>query len=194
MNGGQLQLLDGSGARIAQATMNGNGVQTFTFTPYTCDTSFQGGGWVLVRRVRQGSTTWHPATDDLAGTQAAYGTYGSATSDATFGIPYSSWVSSSTEFLFATGNLDCNLSLARDEIVLMNVGDQSKWLMTTWDAIYNNGVSYAATYRNVTRSSFSAIPCTCWMAFAVSMFDFVLFLSFLFFQPGHGLDSSFVSN
>jgi hypothetical protein len=103
MNGGQVQLLDASGAVIAQATMNADGVQTFTFTPYTCESSFQGGGWVLVRRVRQGSTTWHPATDDLAGTQAAYGTYGSATSDATFGIPYSSWVSSSTEFLFATG-------------------------------------------------------------------------------------------
>ena len=103
MNGGQVQLLDASGAVIARAAMNSNSIQTFTFTPYTCESSFQGGGWVLVRRVRQGSTTWHPATDDLAGTQAAYGTYGSATSDATFGIPYSSWVSSSTEFLFATG-------------------------------------------------------------------------------------------
>jgi hypothetical protein len=104
MNGGQVQLLDSSGVRIAQAPMNSDGVQTFTFTPYTCESSFQGGGWVLVRRVRPSSTTWHPATDDLTGTQAAYGTYGSATSDATFGIPYSSWVSSSsTEFLFATG-------------------------------------------------------------------------------------------
>ena len=103
MSGGLLVLLDASGVRIAQAAMNSNGVQTFAFTPYTCESSFQGGGWVLVRRVRQSSTTWHPTTDNLAGSQAAYGTYGSDTADATFGIPYSSWVSSSTEFLFATG-------------------------------------------------------------------------------------------
>ncbi len=103
MNGGQVQLLDANGVRIAQAAMTADGIQTFTFTPYTCESSFQGGGWVLVRRVKPGSATWHPATDDLAGTQAAYGTYGSDTSDATFGIPYSSWVSSSTEFLFTTG-------------------------------------------------------------------------------------------
>ncbi len=32
--------------------------------------------------------------------------------------------------------------------------------MTTWDAISNNGVSYSAMQRNVTRSSYSANPCT----------------------------------
>jgi hypothetical protein len=56
---------------------------------------------VLVRRVKQG-TTWHPATDDLAGT-AVYGTYGTATSDSTFSVVYSSWVKPTTEFLFITG-------------------------------------------------------------------------------------------
>jgi hypothetical protein len=106
MNGGVLQLLDARGVVIAKAPMNGNAIQTFAFAQYTCESSFQGGGWVLVRRVRQGSTSWHPATDNLAGTQAAYGVYGSATSDATFGVPYSSWVSGSTEFLFATGLLE----------------------------------------------------------------------------------------
>jgi hypothetical protein len=40
------------------------------------------------------------------------------------------------------------------------VGDKAKWLMTTWDAIYNNGVPYDAVFRSVTRSSYSANPCT----------------------------------
>jgi hypothetical protein len=54
---------------------------------------------VLVRRVRQGSA-WHPATDDLRGTDV-YGTYGTATSDSTFSIKWTT--TASTEFLFATG-------------------------------------------------------------------------------------------
>ncbi len=69
---------------------------------FYCENVLDGGGWVLVRRVRQGSV-WHPATDNLAGSQPAYGTYGGPTFDATFGRPYSSWISSNTEFLFTTG-------------------------------------------------------------------------------------------
>jgi hypothetical protein len=67
-----------------------------------CDNTHDGGSWLLVRRVKQGSS-WHPANDNLAGTAPAYGTYGSATFDGTFGIPYSFWLQSSTEFLFMTG-------------------------------------------------------------------------------------------
>jgi hypothetical protein len=102
INGGAVQLLNANNVVIAQMTMNGNSVQTYNFAPYTCEANIEGGGWALVRRVKQG-TTWHPATDNLAGTQAHYGTYGSDTSDATFGVVYSSFVTSSTEFLFATG-------------------------------------------------------------------------------------------
>jgi hypothetical protein len=58
---------------------------------------------VLVRRVKQGST-WHPATDDLRGT-AEYGTYGSATSDATFSVKFSSWLNLTSAMLFITGEL-----------------------------------------------------------------------------------------
>ena len=54
-----------------------------------------------MRRVKRG-TTWHPATDDLAGT-AVYGTYGTATSDSTFSIAYSSWITPTTELLFMSG-------------------------------------------------------------------------------------------
>ena len=49
-------------------------------------TNFQGSTWTLVRRVKQGDT-WHPATDELAGTDE-YGIYGDATSDSTFSIPF----------------------------------------------------------------------------------------------------------
>ncbi len=69
---------------------------------FYCDNLVDGGGWALVRRVKQGAE-WHPATDNLAGTQAAYGTYGGPTFDATFGRPYSTWVTTATEFLFTTG-------------------------------------------------------------------------------------------
>ncbi len=69
---------------------------------FYCENQLDGGGWALVRRVQQGSV-WHPARDNLAGTEPAYGTYGGPTFNATFGRPYSSWLATSTEFLFATG-------------------------------------------------------------------------------------------
>ncbi len=89
--------------------MDGGNIQTFNvsfYNPavtYQCDDDFQGGGWALVRRVKQG-TVWHPATDNLAGFDV-YGTYGSATSSSTFSVPFSAWVSDSTEYLFSTGTI-----------------------------------------------------------------------------------------
>jgi hypothetical protein len=65
---------------------------------YFCEDSFQGGGWVLVRRVKQGST-WHQSTDNLQGT-SVYGTYGTPTSDLTFSIAWQGW---GTELLLTTG-------------------------------------------------------------------------------------------
>jgi hypothetical protein len=73
----------------------------FTAIPIFCESVFEGGSWALVRRVKQGST-WHPATDDLKGTDV-YGTYGTATSDATFSIAFASWITPATEILFITG-------------------------------------------------------------------------------------------
>ncbi len=71
---------------------------------YECESKFEGGGWALVRRVKQGST-WHPATDNLAGTEY-YGTAGSSTSDSTFSLPFASLITSDqTQFLFASGEL-----------------------------------------------------------------------------------------
>jgi hypothetical protein len=67
---------------------------------YYCEDSFQGGGWVLVRRVKQGYS-WHPANDDLRGTDV-YGTYGTPTSDSTFSIAWQGW---GNELLLTTGSL-----------------------------------------------------------------------------------------
>ncbi len=71
---------------------------------FFCENRLDGGGWALVRRVRQGSS-WHPATDDLAGTHPSYGNYGGPTFNETFGRPYNSWITPATEFLFSTGRL-----------------------------------------------------------------------------------------
>jgi hypothetical protein len=69
--------------------------------PY-CEDSFEGGGWALVRRVKSGST-WHPATDNLLGS-AEYGNAGvSNTADTTFSLPFSSYVTSESLFLLASG-------------------------------------------------------------------------------------------
>jgi hypothetical protein len=68
---------------------------SFVYLPtalkYLCEDKFQGGGWALVRRVKQGSA-WHPATDNLAGTDV-YGTANSGTAT-TFSFPFSNLVTS----------------------------------------------------------------------------------------------------
>jgi hypothetical protein len=107
MAGGSIQLLNVNGAVVAQDDLNGDAVQPFVFSADKCENDFQGGGWMLVRRVKQEEASWHPTTDGLAGTQQAYGVYSTSTSNDTFGIPYTSWLSSSTEIMFATGMLCC---------------------------------------------------------------------------------------
>jgi hypothetical protein len=74
-----------------------------TAVQYFCENVQDGGSWLLVRRVKQGEV-WHEANDGLAGTYGPYGTYGgSPTFDGSFGIQYSPWIKSDTEFLFMTG-------------------------------------------------------------------------------------------
>jgi hypothetical protein len=127
---------------------------------FHCNNVLDGGGWALVRRVRQGSV-WHPTTDNLAGTQPAYGTYGAPTFDATFGRPYSLWVSSSTEFLFTTGLIVfyckcCPAVMLQYSIV----GDLSKWLITTWDQINNDGAAYGDNSPRKVLKSSDSTSCT----------------------------------
>jgi hypothetical protein len=111
---------------------------------------------VLVRRVKQGSV-WHPTTDYLAGTAAAYGDYGSSTYDSTFGIPYAPWVDSTTEFLFMTGLLCFYYVHKYVSILLVILGDRSTWLITTWDEINNGGQPITAddAPRKILKSSAS---------------------------------------
>ena len=61
--------------------------------------SIDGGGWTLVRRVKEGNS-WHPATDSLAGTDE-YGSLGYETSEETFSILFNTTLFN--QFLFATG-------------------------------------------------------------------------------------------
>ena len=61
--------------------------------------SIDDGGWTLVRRVKKG-TTWHPATDSLAGTDE-YGTPGHETTDDSFSVLFNDTLFN--QFLFATG-------------------------------------------------------------------------------------------
>jgi hypothetical protein len=91
---------------------------------YFCDDSFEGGGWVLVRRVKQGST-WHPATDNLRGTDV-YGSYGTPLSDTTFSI---SWQGLGTELLITTGFPQfLLLGLVLSQLSRgVRVGDMSLW-------------------------------------------------------------------
>jgi hypothetical protein len=123
---------------------------------FYCDNRLDGGGWALVRRVKQGSA-WHPATDNLAGTEPAYGTYGGPTFDATFGRPYSSWITGSTEFLFTTGLIALQVISHGMLRLKFLVGDLNKWLITTWDQINNNGAAYGDNSpRKILKSSDSA--------------------------------------
>ncbi len=69
-----------------------------TAPKYYCEDSFQGGGWLLVRRVQQGST-WHEASDRLQGTDV-YGSYGTPVSETSFSIR---WQGLGTTLLVTTG-------------------------------------------------------------------------------------------
>lgn len=80
-----------------------------------------GGGWKLVRRVKAGST-WHPATDWLAGTDE-YGTYTTdETIDDTFSIRYDHMILGNIDFLFATGDGSYWLIATREQIGGVQLG------------------------------------------------------------------------
>ena len=112
-----------------------------------CGQSIAGGGWTLVRHVPSvtpsagGNSLWHPATDQLAGTE----TYGDATDDSEpWSKDFETEVPGWGEFLFASG--DC-----------------TKWLAATKEAVlgpppYPSGT--VMSQRNVLMSSTSLTPYT----------------------------------
>ncbi len=65
-----------------------------------CNMTFEGGNWLLVRRVV--GSAFHPSIDHLAGSDS-YGAYGGPTSNSTFSIEFAWLLNSTTEFLFMTG-------------------------------------------------------------------------------------------
>jgi hypothetical protein len=85
-------------------------------------------GWRLVRHLPPTSTTWHPATDDLTGTD----TYGDPNVDSSpWSVPFGSF----DEFLFATD-------------------DGVHWLMATKGAVI--GSYYDNAKRSIIKSSVSS--------------------------------------
>ena len=90
--------------------------------------NIDGGGWILVRRVKPGKT-WHPATDHLKGT-SVYGPSGEQSYN-TWSIKFSHM--NFQEFLFTTG-------------------DGTKWLIASKNDVYKNGSNFVA---NIRKSSLS---------------------------------------
>ena len=89
-------------------------------------------GWRRVRHLPATSTAFHPATDDLAGTD----TYGDPDDDSTaWSVPFGAF----DEFLFATG-------------------DGRHWLIATPEAV--NGENYENAPRDINKSSYNSIPYT----------------------------------
>ena len=101
-----------------------------------------GGGWKLVRRVKAGST-WHPATDWLAGTDE-YGTYTTdETVDDTFSIRYDHMILGNIDFLFATGDGTYWLMATREQIGGVQLGFSD----------YSSSPDYTRTFTSSTGKS-----------------------------------------
>ncbi len=66
-----------------------------------CDNYFEGGGWALVRRVKQGNS-WHQAQDNLAGTDV-YGSYPIDPAVDSFSLYFANLVTQDTNILFRSG-------------------------------------------------------------------------------------------
>jgi hypothetical protein len=123
----------------------------------TCDSS-QDGGWALVRRIVHGSQ-WFAGTDKLTGMA-----HWSDPSNGEFYTRYSHLLNPQTEFMFATGTR-CNNTPFVDlrhcaDFHSCSV-DGSKWLITTFASITNNGNAYRKGFAttDVIKSSASDKPC-----------------------------------
>jgi hypothetical protein len=68
----------------------------------SCLSTFERGGWALVRRVGRGNI-WSSATDNLAGTYLDGVSPSKPVDTTSLSIPFWQWLWPSTEMLFATG-------------------------------------------------------------------------------------------
>ena len=126
-----------------QKTINADysGVQPSATGTYVFGGVIGNDPWELVRRVKPG-TTWHPSTDDLAGTDQ-YGTYDpSLTANATFSVPFQC-----SFFLFATGDMK-NWLIASKSSVSGTYSNEPRSIVrsstniNTYDAVWNSRSSY----------------------------------------------------
>ena len=67
-----------------------------------CNNAFEGGGWALVRRVKQGKV-WYQSKDKLKMTDQYGVTASKPTAESSLSIAVPSWITTGTVFLFATG-------------------------------------------------------------------------------------------
>lgn len=96
-------------------------------------------GWTLVRRVSQTSTTWHPATDSLMGTDV----YGTATTNQTSNSTFS---------------VNFNNAVAGWDQILLITGDRQKWMIINKSQILTT--SSSSFYIEVLASHQSSTPYT----------------------------------
>jgi len=128
-----LRPLSSASSSASSSSSSSSGVGAVT-TPDAID----GGGWQLVRCVSAAEGTWHPATDNLDGTGAAYGAYSDdyGAGDATFSVQWDS--SATSAYLFA-------------------LTDLSLWLVAGTSTVLSHGAPLLAA---VTASSASGSPYT----------------------------------
>lgn len=107
---------------------------------------WEGGAWILVRRVKKG-TTWHPAKDHCLGSEE-YNT----------DIPSSQRIDSEADVTWSIKWDD----LPYDQILFAS-GDAQHWLITTKEAVGEVGADnqyYSNAQRDIIKSSDSAVPYT----------------------------------
>ena len=97
---------DSDDTTVVESSSSSSTASTVVSSPDEVD----GGGWTLVRCVSSSEGSWHPATDNLYGTEA-YGTASSDyTSDGTWSVTWDA--SSMSEYLFAYTDLSMWLRCA----------------------------------------------------------------------------------
>ena len=94
-------------------------VNTAKAGPQKCDSNVVGDGWQLVRHVPASSSEWHPATDNLVGTDQ-YGIYSTSNDAPAFSTKYDDI--SYNEFLFASGDCSKWLIAMKDEVLRQGGG------------------------------------------------------------------------
>ena len=90
-----------------------------------CGYYLDGGGWTLVRHAPGGYDKWHPATDDLAGTEAYGDSANGPMSREAWSIVFDTAVSGYDELLFSSGDCTLWLIVKKEQLAGTLDGSQS---------------------------------------------------------------------